>query len=111
NECFSTGVTSPEPSGDTITGGTLTVDGTGQGTLTLITDNAALGVSGTETLGVQFVNTNHALIVQFDGSATSSGSMDLQTLPSTLSGGYAFTLSGVDTSYNSVVAGGVFSIS
>ena len=104
------GFTSPA-AGYTITGGTLTVDGTGQGTLTLITDNAALGVSGTETLGVQFVNTNHALIVQFDGSATSSGSMDLQTLPSTLSGGYAFTLSGVDTSYNSVVAGGVFSIS
>jgi hypothetical protein len=112
NEGFSTGVTSPEPSGDKITGGTLTVDSTtGQGTLTLITDNAALGVSGTETLGVQFVNTKHALIVQFDGSATSSGSMDLQTLPSTLSGNYAFTLSGVDTSYSSVVAGGVFSIS
>jgi hypothetical protein len=112
NEGFSTGVTSPEPSGDKITGGTLTVDSTtGQGTLTLITDNAALGVSGTETIGVQFVNTKHALIVQFDGSATSSGSMDLQTLPSTLSGNYAFTLSGVDTSYSSVVAGGVFSIS
>jgi hypothetical protein len=104
------GLTSPD-SGDTITGGTLTVDGTGQGTLTLITDHTALGVSGTETLGVQFVNTNHALIVQFDGTATSSGSMDLQTLPSTLSGGYAFTLSGVDPGYNSLVAGGVFSIS
>src|ERR1035437_4574413 len=109
NDAF--GLTSPEPPGDKIPGGTLTVDGTGQGTLTLITDNAALGVSGTETLGVQFVNTKHALIVQFDGSATSSGSMDLQTLPSTLSGNYAFTLSGVDTSYFSVVAGGVFSIS
>src|ERR1019366_3909391 len=108
NDAF--GLTSPD-SGDTITGGTLTVDGTGQGTLTLITGNTALGVSGTETLGIQFVNTNHALIVQFDGSATSSGSMDLQTLPSTLSGGYAFTLSGVDPGYNSVVAGGVFSIS
>jgi hypothetical protein len=98
---------SPEPSGDTITGGTLTVDPTtGQGTLSLITDNAALGVGGTETLGVQFANTNHALVVQFDGSGTSSGSMDLQTLTSPLSGGYAFTLSGL-----SVVAGGVFSIS
>lgn len=106
------GFTSPQPSGDTITGGTLTLDATtGQGTLTLITDNADLGVSGTETLGVQFVNTNHALIVQFDGTATSSGSMDLQTLPSTLSGGYAFTLSGVDSGYLPVVAGGVFSIS
>jgi hypothetical protein len=105
-------LTSPEPSGDTITGGTLAVDSTtGQGTLTLITDNAALGVSGTETLGVQFVNTKHALIVQFDGSATSSGSMDLQTLPSTLSGGYALTLSGVDPGYYPIATGGVFSVS
>ena len=110
NDAF--GLTSPQPSGDTITGGTLTVDPTtGQGTLILITDNTDLGVNGTETLGVQFANTNHALIVQFDGSATSSGSMDLQTLTSPLSGGYAFTLSGVDTAYLPVVAGGVFSIS
>src|SRR5690349_20892781 len=36
NDAF--GITSPEPSGDSIIGGTLTVDGTtGQGTLTLIT--------------------------------------------------------------------------
>jgi hypothetical protein len=106
------GITSPQPSGDAITGGALTVDSTtGQGTLTLVTNNANLGVNGTETLGVQFVNANHALIVQFDGSATSSGSMDLQTLPSTLSGGFSFNLSGVDPSYSTIVAGGVFTIS
>lgn len=105
------GFTSPQPSGDSITGGSLSVDGTtGQGTLTLITNNAKLGSSGTETLGVQFVSASHALLIQFDGSATSSGSLDLQTLPSTLSGGYAFTVSGVDSSYDSVVIGGVFSI-
>jgi hypothetical protein len=106
------GITSPQPSGDAITGGTLTVNSTtGQGTLTLITNNPKVGVSGTETLGVQFVNANHALIVQFDGTATSSGSMDLQTLPSTLSGGFSFNFSGVDANYNSVVFGGIFSIS
>ena len=105
------GFTSPT-SGDLIGGGTLTVDGTtGQGTLTLITNNPALGVNGTETLGVQFVNTKHALVVQFDGTATSSGSMDLQTLSGALSGPYAFTVSGVDSSYFALVAGGVFSIS
>jgi hypothetical protein len=105
------GFTSPT-SGDLIGGGTLTVDGTtGQGTLTLITNNPALGVNGTETLGVQFVNTKHALVVQFDGTATSSGSMDLQTLSGALSGPYAFTVSGVDSSYFPLVAGGVFSIS
>jgi hypothetical protein len=110
NDAF--GLTSPQPSGDTITGGTLTADpATGQGTLTLVTNNSLLGVSGTETLGVQFANTKHAIIVQFDGTATSSGSMDFQALPSTLSGPYAFTLSGVDTNYLPVVFGGVFSIS
>jgi hypothetical protein len=109
------GLQSPEPSGDTILPGTtaLSVDpATGQGTLTLTTNNTSLGLNGVETLGVQFVNTNHALIVQFDGSATSSGSMDLQTLSSTLNdGNYAFTLSGVDPGYESIVFGGVFSIS
>jgi hypothetical protein len=105
------GVTSPEPGGDLITGGSLTVDSTtGQGTLTLITNNPALGVNGTETLGVQFVNDDHALITQFDGSATSSGSLDLQTLPSTPSGGFAFTLAGVDPDLDPVAIGGVFSI-
>jgi len=105
------GITSPQPSGDSITGGTLTVDPTtGQGTLTLITNNTNVGVSGTETLGVQFVNANHALIAQFDGSATSSGSMDLQTLSTAPSGGFAFTMTGVDPSYNPIAFGGVFTL-
>ena len=105
------GTTSPEPGGDSITGGTLTVDSTsGQGTLTLITNNSALGASGTETLAVQFVNANHALVSQFDGSATSSGSLDLQTLGGTPSGGFAFTMAGVDPGYNPVAIGGVFTI-
>jgi hypothetical protein len=109
------GLLSPQPGGDTISSGLLTVDATtGQGTLSLTTSNAALGSGGTETLGVQFVNANHALVVQFDGSATSSGGMDSQTNQSTAlpSGmGYAFTLSGVDPSYNPVVYGGAFSVS
>ena len=113
NDAF--GLTSPQPSGDTILPGpaALAVDPTtGQGTLTLTTNNTSLGVSGVETLGVQFVNINHALIVQFDGSATSSGSMDTQTLSTALNdGNYAFTLSGVDSGYLSIVYGGVFSIS
>lgn len=101
-----------EPTGDTITGGTLQVSSTtGQGTLTLNTSNSSLGVAGTETFGVQFVNAAHALINQFDGSATSTGSIDLQTLPATLSGGYAFTLTGVDPFSSAVDFGGVFTIS
>ncbi|MGB6026671.1 MAG: hypothetical protein WBG40_15865, partial [Candidatus Sulfotelmatobacter sp.] len=115
NDAF--GITSPgEPTtADLITGGTLTVDATtGQGTLTLITNNTAVGSSstpGTETLAVQFVNADHALVTQFDGSATSSGSMDLQTsLTSAPTGSFAFTMSGVDPSYAPVAFGGVFTL-
>jgi hypothetical protein len=109
------GITSG-PGPDDIVGGALTVDDTGQGTLMLITSNPSVGVGGTETLGIQYVNANHALIVQFDGTATSSGSLDFQTIPTTLGGSFAFALSGVTPTYvlgsrevsNSLVTGGVF---
>jgi hypothetical protein len=110
------GVASPQPSGDTIiaaSGGLVVDSNTGQGTLTLTTNNTGLGVAGVETLGVQFVNGKHALIIEFDGAATSSGSMDLQTattLPATASASYAFTLSGVDPVSSPVAFGGIFSI-
>lgn len=79
---------------------------TGQGTLTLTTSDPDVGVNGVETLGVQFVNANHALIAQFDGSATSAGSLDLQTSLSS-KGNFAFTMSGVDTDYDPIAFGGV----
>lgn len=110
-----TGITAGGPTPVSITGGSLTVDATtGQGTLTLVTNSTAIGggvnAAGTETLGVQFANTDHALIVQFDGSATSSGSLDLQTATSG-GGSFAFVLSGVDWEYNPVGYGGVYSVS
>jgi hypothetical protein len=117
NDAF--GFLSPEPSGDLIAPNVagspaLVVNANGLGYLTLTSANAnGLFANGnaTETLGVQFVNANHALIIEFDGAATSSGSMDLQTLPNTVSGGYAFTLSGVDANdYDSIVLGGVFTV-
>jgi len=106
------GVTSPgEPTTpDTITPTTtaLSVDPTtGLGTLTITLNNTSLGVGGVETFAVQFVNANHALIMQFDGSATSSGSLDLQTATST-TGNFAFAVSGVNPITDSVAYGGVF---
>ncbi|MGB8989322.1 MAG: hypothetical protein WCC37_22180 [Candidatus Sulfotelmatobacter sp.] len=106
------GVTSPgEPNtADVITPttGALVVDATtGIGTLTITLNNASLGNTGTETFAVQFVNANHALIMQFDGSATSSGSLDLQTATST-TGNFAFAVSGVNPTTDSVAYGGVF---
>jgi hypothetical protein len=104
--------TSPQPSGDAITGGSLVMadDGSGNGILTLITNNAALGDEGTETFAVVFANANHALIVQFDGSATSFGSYDLQTATSVSAGSFAFTASGLDAGGLDIGFGGVFAI-
>jgi hypothetical protein len=104
------GITSPgEPTTpDQITGGSLSVNSSGQGTLTVTTNNSNIN-SGTETLGVQFVNANHALIIQFDGNGTSSGSMDLQTATSA-SGSFAFILSGIDGGREPVAYGGVYTL-
>jgi len=96
--------------GDTITSGALSIGADGSGTLTLVTDNNAVGVGGTETFSVNFVNNSHALIIQADGSATSSGSLDLQTLPSTLASNFAFALTGVGPAGFTVTEGGVFTI-
>jgi hypothetical protein len=105
------GLTSPT-SGDSFTGGSLVMapDGSGNAILTLITDNAAMGVGGTETFAVVFANPSHAEIVQFDGSATSLGSMDLQTATATPAGSFAFTASGLDGEGLLADFGGVFSV-
>ena len=95
-----------------ISSGSLSFDpAAGLGTLTLVTNNTHLGANGTETLALNFVNNNHALIIQADGSATSSGSFDLQTLPSTPAGGFSFVLSGAGNTGHTKFFGGVFSVS
>jgi len=71
---------------DPITTGTINVGGDGRGTLSL-TPTSAPG----ETLSISVVNDNHILITQFDSNATASGSLDLQTAPTSVpTGGNAF---------------------
>ena len=111
------GFTSPgEPTTpDVITaaGSSMTVNpttGTGTLVLNVSASDPNVGLKGIEKFAVQFVNANHALITQFDGSATSSGSFDLQTATSGAGGNFAFTLSGLDTTVIlSMAYGGVFS--
>ena len=108
------GITSPQPNGDSITGGSLVMndDSSGNGILTLmIPGNTKLGVNGVESFAVNFPNVSHALITQFDGTATSSGSLDLQTLttPPT-SGGFSFVASGAGIDGEPVADGGIFTI-
>ncbi len=106
------GATSPQPSGDVILSGALTTGANGVGTLTLVTNNAAVGVAGTETFTVGEVNSKHALIAEFDAGATSSRSLDLQTLAgmtlAQVSGPFAFTVSGKNGT-NAEAFGGVAS--
>ncbi|MGB8522055.1 MAG: hypothetical protein WCD43_03730, partial [Candidatus Acidiferrales bacterium] len=104
------GVTSNQPSGDFITGGSVVfTDGVGGATLTLITNNPNVGVSGTETFALAFTSPNHALITQFDGSATSSGSFDIQSaIAPPVSTGFAFSASGADSSGAPTAQAGVF---
>lgn len=102
--------------GDTISGAgsslVFNTDGSGNAILTLVTNNTNLGVGGTETFALSFANGDHAIISQFDGSAVSSGSYDLQTLPGAPLAGTSFSLttSGVDSDGNSIVEGGVITL-
>jgi hypothetical protein len=96
----------------TATGSSMTVNpttGTGTLVLNVSASNPNVGVAGIETFAVQFLNASHALITQFDGSATSSGSFDLQTATSGAGGNFAFTLSGIDIAGFPFAYGGVFS--
>ena len=96
----------------TATGSSMTVNpttGTGTLVLNVSASNPNVGVGGIETFAVQFINASHALITQFDGSATSSGSFDLQTATSSVGGNFAFTLSGIDILGFPFAYGGVFS--
>ena len=57
---------------DSFTTGKLVLAAIETVTLTLITTSGVPGVNGTETFAVSFPNNNHALITQFDASATAS---------------------------------------
>jgi len=103
------GVTANDPI--LATGSSMTVDTTtGLGTLVLATADTGVGVAGVETFAVQFVNPSHALITQFDGSATSSGSMDVQSATRPSDGNFAFTLSGMDSGDFAIDYGGIFAL-
>jgi hypothetical protein len=82
--------------------GTVTVSDNGQGSITITPTTAAA-----ETFSFTVVNNNHALIEEFDSIATSAGSLDLQTAPTSLpAGGNAFSVHDVDDLF---VFGGVVS--
>lgn len=99
-----------------ITGGTIDVNDLA---LPSVVADAAIAGSSTYTVGVDgrgrvtlntstplgkivldfvLADSSHGLIIEFDGNATGSGSIDLQTSGVTPTGSYAFILSGADVS-------------
>jgi hypothetical protein len=87
---------------DPITAATaaLTVGPDGRGSVTITPTTAPPA-----TLSLTVVNNDHILIEEFDSNATTAGSMDMQTAPTSVpSGGNAFALYDVDDAF---VFGGV----
>jgi len=102
-----------------ITGGTIDLN---DADLTTPVANAAIAGSSTYTVGVDgrgratlntatplgkivlaFVlsDSSHGLVIEFDGNATGSGTIDAQTTSVTPTGSYAFIFSGADVSSGS----------
>ncbi len=100
---------------DTLTGA-YAIGPDGRGSLTLDVNNPNLPLNGVETFGIALTSTAHALIIQFDGSANSSGSLDAQAAsaldPAAISGAFAFTAQGMDVPLRlPVTHGGVITMS
>jgi hypothetical protein len=89
---------------------TIGSDGRGQIALTTSPLDSNVGVNGVETLGVVVIDGTKALITELDTSATSSGTIDLQTPKSQLSGGYAFVTSGNNGAGKALGWGGIFNV-
>jgi hypothetical protein len=91
------------PTGSAISN---TVDGNFQITLVICNgqvsscskNNTAVGVNGVETLNGSLVSSTKGRIIEFDSSAASNGTLDLQTTTAAPSGGYAFAMNGVNSS-------------
>ncbi len=87
----------------------------GRGSITLDVSNANLPQNGVETFSIAVTSSAHALIIEFDGTANSSGSLDAQAAsaldPAAISGAFAFTAQGVDIANRSPIThGGVLTM-
>jgi hypothetical protein len=77
----------------------------------LDTGDKSIGVNGIETLRGAKVSNKRVLISEFDGFASGTGAIDVQTSIAALTGGYAFYTSGIDQNGAELAIGGVLSIS
>ena len=84
---------------DAVTG-SYSIGPDGRGSVTLDVSNTSLPHNGVETFSIAVTSITHAFIIQFDGTATSSGTLDFQAAsavdPNAISGAFAFTAQGTD---------------
>lgn len=84
-----------------VLSGTFSSGSDNRGSITV--NSTALGP---QTLQMVVTSTSHALIIEFDGNATSSGTLDLQDTTafsgSAISGGYSMAVNGLDITNISV---------
>jgi len=100
---------------DAVTG-SYAIGPDGRGSLTLDVANPNQPPNGMETFSIAITSATHAFIIQFDGTANSNGSLDLQAAsaldPAAIGGAFAFTAQGVDIGSQVPIAhGGVLIMS
>jgi hypothetical protein len=80
--------------------GIYSIGSDGRGSITLIVNDRSLPNGGLETFSIAATSSTHALMIEFDGSATSSGTLDSQsadaTNPTSIAGSFSFALNGYD---------------
>ncbi len=77
---------------------------------TCTSNDTGVGVNGVETLSGSLVSATKGLIIEFDSSAASNGTLDLQTTTAAPSGGYAFAMNGVNSGDFGLSFGGVINV-
>lgn len=87
---------------DQVMGGSYFVGVDGRGTLTINTADQNVGQQGIETFSVVVLSRSQALVTYLNAQGSSNessvGSLDLQTVTTAPTGGYAFLVSGTDIS-------------
>ncbi len=90
--------------------GSYSIGPDGRGSVTLAVSNTALPHNGVETFSLAVTSTTHAFIIQFDATATSTGTLDAQpagvAVAGSIAGPYAFTLGGSDIAAQVPMASG-----
>ena len=94
----------PTTTAQPITSGSYSVNSDGRGRASLTS------AYGTYTLDFVLTSTSQGLVTEFDGNGGGSGTIDMQTAITSLTGSYAFSLAGSDAGGNSFAAAGAFTL-